>query len=109
LSDVKQQGVDVSLVVFWAMVSVLVIGVGAFVVPSIFGHHNNPANSLVSPATETMQSALPKPSAQGTMEKPEPVAVSPEVSHESSSGSDSDTSGEGAGVDVGSSGTKAGK
>jgi hypothetical protein len=43
------------------------------------------------------------------MEKPEPVIVNPEVSPESSSRRDSDSSSEGTGVDVGSNGTEQGK
>jgi hypothetical protein len=92
------------------MISTLLIGAGAFVEPLLFGHHANLANTLVSPTPETMQSALPKPSAQGMMEKPVvPAIVNPEVSPESAGGSDSDSSGEGAGVDVGSNGTEEGK
>ena len=109
LSNVKQQGVDLYVVVFWVMISILLIGAGAFVEPLLFGHHTNLANTLVSPTPETMQSEPPKPSAQGTMEKPEPVTVSPEVSPESSSRSESDSSSEGAGVDVGRNGTEEGK
>lgn len=81
--------------------------------PLLFGHHTNLAYTLVSPTPEMMQSALPKPSAQGMMEKPVPAIVSPEVnpevSPESSGGSDSDSSGEEAGVDVGSNGPEEGK
>lgn len=113
MSNVKQQGVDLYVVVFWVMISILLIGAGAFVEPLLFGHHTNLANTLVSPTPETMQSEPPKPSAQGTMEKPEPVTVSPEaspeVSPESSSRSDSDSSSGEAGVDVGSNGTEENK